>query len=243
MRIGVRGHDIEAHEPEVLCKKLNALKVSYIQLVIHKSFPEFRFTDGEVLSLKRVLDHYGIHVAVYGCYIDPLVQADREKFHRHIRYAKMLGAEVIATESAVGITQLQEDEAVYQKLVEVFRSFAIDAKEVGIPVAIETVWAHPIHSPEKTRRLLEDVGVENMRVILDPVNLSAAGDAQEEWVRSQRAVELYGDRIVAIHWKNSEIDQAHPALVFAAAHENVTVITEGITGENLSKVTDLLKNT
>lgn len=243
MKIGVRGHDIEAHDPEKLCKELNALGVRNIQLVIHKSFPGFCFTDDEMQSLKRVLGHYGIHVAIYGCYIDPLVQADREKFHQHIRYAKMLDADVIATESAVGITQLQEDEAVYQKLVEMFRSFANDAQEVGIPIAIETVWAHPIHSPEKTKRLLDDVGTENMQVILDPVNLSAAGDVWEEYKESQKAVELYGDRIVALHWKKSEIDPSHPALAFATTHENVAVITEGITGENLSKETDILKNT
>lgn len=236
VKAGIRAHDIAADSPQALCRALNQLHVSEIQLVAHKSFTNFRYSEAEILKLKQVFDQYEIHVAVYGCYIDPLTEEGRERFHTHIQYAKILNSGAIATESAVGSTQLQEDEAVYRSLVEVFRSFARDAEEQGVRFAVETVWAHPIHSPEKTRRLLEDVAADNLYVILDPVNLTREPDDTWERSLSRQAVELYGNRILAVHWKKSALDLSHPAIVFASEKTDVTVITEGLTGDTLQSV-------
>lgn len=241
MKIGIRAHDIAANSPEALCQCLNRLQVREIQLVAHKSFPDFRYSEREIQKLKQVFDQYGIHVAVYGCYIDPLTKEGQERFHTHIRYAEILGSGVIATESAVGTTKLQEDERVYHDLVEVFRGFARDGADHGVRVAVETVLAHPICSPEKTRRLLEDVASDNLYGILDPGNLAGEGDDAKERAISQRGIALYGSRISAIHWKKPNLEEAHPALQFAAGQENVPVITEGLTGETLEALIHEMK--
>jgi hypothetical protein len=41
LRIGVRGHDVPAENADSLCSQLCALGVDEIQLVVHKSFPQF----------------------------------------------------------------------------------------------------------------------------------------------------------------------------------------------------------
>lgn len=241
MRVGVRGHDISTNRPEELCERLKELGVKEIQLVAHKSFERFVYEEDSVSALAQMLEHYGIHVAIYGCYVDPSTKEGQTCFLKHIRYAKILKAGAIATESAIGITNLQEDEGVYRELVQAIRCFAREAKTQGVRCAIETVQVHPICSPEKTARLLHDVGSDNLYVILDPVNLMASPDDPERFQKTERAIQLYGERILAVHWKDEKTDFRDPALAFARANEQVTVITEGLNGKKLENVICNLK--
>ena len=241
MRIGVRGHDITADTPWALCKKLDALNVHEIQLVVHKSFPNFVYSEETICELAEIFKRRGIHVAVYGCYIDPLSDEGQTRFHEHIRYAQILNAGCIATETALGITNAQDDEARYQALVPVFRRFADDAAAHNVRCAVETVWVHPLCSPEKTARLIADVGSDNLYAILDPVNLLESDADPHRAEKTRRAIELYGDKIVAVHWKDAQADADDPALQFARGNENVTVLTEGLTETALSTVLTQLK--
>ena len=109
MRIGLRGHDVSADNPEELCRKIVALGVNEIQLVVHKSFPDFQYNAENIQVLANVFVQNHIQVAVYGCYIDPLTPSGQERFLEHIRYAKKLNADVIATESAIGKTAATDD--------------------------------------------------------------------------------------------------------------------------------------
>lgn len=241
MRLGIRGHDIPASTPEALCRALQALDVREMQLVAHKSFPGFAYSEESIRSLGAVFRQQGIHVAVYGCYIDPLTEAGRQRFREHIRYAQLLDAGCIATETALGVTDARQEEQCCRDLVPVFRDFAARAEDRGVRCAVETVRVHPICSPEKTARLLSDVGSDNLYAILDPVNLlTGAGDPNRR-EKTRRAIGLYGDRILAVHWKDADADKDDPALAFAQNRETVTVITEGLTGEPLKKVIEQLK--
>ena len=239
--IGVRGHDIPSQSADTLCSQLCALGVTKIQLVVHKSFPQFIYNRKRVEALAEVFNHYGIRIAVYGCYIDPLSDEGQARFHEHIRYAQLLNAGCIATETALGVTTAQNDEARYQALVPVFRRFADDSATHGVRCAVETVWVHPICSPEKTARLFADVGSDNLYAILDPVNLLENEADPHRAEKTQRAIELYGDKILAVHWKDAQADAADPAIQFACKNPAVTVITEGLTGERLSTVLSQLR--
>lgn len=241
MRIGIRGHDLAAHTPQKLCAALQSLQVQEIQLVVHKSFPDFTYSEENIRSIADIFRQYGIQIAVYGCYIDPLSDEGQARFHEHIRYAQLLNAGCIATETALGVTAAQNDEARYQALVPVFRRFADDAAAHGVRCAVETVWVHPICSPEKTARLFADVGSDNLYAILDPVNLLENEADPHRAEKTQRAIELYGDRILAVHWKDAQADAADPAIQFACKNPAVTVITEGLTGERLSTVLSQLR--
>mgnify|MGYP002524325947 FL=1 len=241
MRLGVRGHDITAGTPWALGEKLDALGVHEIQLVAHKSFPGFAYSEETIGDLASSFQRHGIHVAVYGCYIDPLSDEGQARFHEHIRYAQILNAGCIATETALGITNAQNDEVRYQALVSVFRRFADDAAAHNVRCAVETVWVHPLCSPEKTARLFSDVGSDNLYAILDPVNLLESDADPHRAEKTRRAIELYGDKILAVHWKDARADANDPAIQFALKNETVTVITEGLTGETLKNTIQQLK--
>ena len=241
LRIGVRGHDVPAENVDSLCSQLCALEVNEIQLVVHKSFPQFIYNRKHIETLAETFQNSGIHIAVYGCYIDPLSAEGQARFHEHIRYAQLLNAGCIATETALGVTNAQNDEARYQALVPVFRRFADDAAEHNVRCAVETVWVHPLCSPEKTARLIADVGSDNLYAILDPVNLLESDTDPHRAEKTRRAIELYGDKILAVHWKDARADANDPAIQFALENENVTVITEGVTDETLKNTIQQLK--
>lgn len=241
LRIGVRGHDVPAENVDSLCSQLCALEVNEIQLVVHKSFPQFIYNRKHIETLAETFQNSGIHIAVYGCYIDPLSAEGQARFHEHIRYAQLLNAGCIATETALGVTNAQNDEARYQALVPVFRRFADDAAAHNVRCAVETVWVHPLCSPEKTARLIADVGSDNLYAILDPVNLLESDTDPHRAEKTRRAIELYGDKILAVHWKDARADANDLAIQFALENENVTVITEGVTDETLKNTIQQLK--
>ena len=241
LRIGVRGHDVPAENVDSLCSQLCALEVNEIQLVVHKSFSQFIYNRKHIETLAETFQNSGIHIAVYGCYINPLSAEGQARFHEHIRYAQLLNAGCIATETALGVTNAQNDEARYQALVPVFRRFADDAAAHNVRCAVETVWVHPLCSPEKTARLIADVGSDNLYAILDPVNLLESDTDPHRAEKTRRAIELYGDKIIAVHWKDARADANDPAIQFALENENVTVITEGLTDETLKNTIQQLK--
>ena len=241
MKIGTRGHDISAKDSQKLCQALQTLGIGEIQLVAHKSFPGFAYSEETIGDLAASFQRHGIHIAVYGCYIDPLADEGQARFHEHIRYAQILNAGCIATETALGITNAQNDESRYQALVPVFRRFADDAAAHNVRCAVETVWVHPLCSPEKTARLIADVGSDNLYAILDPVNLLESDADPHRVEKTRRAIELYGDKILAVHWKDAQANVCDPALQFARKNGNVTVITEGLTGETLKNTIQQLK--
>ena len=208
---------------------------------MHKSFPQFIYNRKHIETLAETFQNSGIHIAVYGCYIDPLSAEGQARFHEHIRYAQLLNAGCIATETALGVTNAQNDEARYQALVPVFRRFADDAAAHNVRCAVETVWVHPLCSPEKTARLIADVGSDNLYAILDPVNLLESDTDPHRAEKTRRAIELYGDKILAVHWKDARADANDPAIQFALGNENVTVITEGLTDETLKNTIQQLK--
>ena len=121
------------------------------------------------------------------------------------------------------------------------RRFADDAAAHNVRCAVETVWVHPLCSPEKTARLIADVGSDNLYAILDPVNLLESDTDPHRAEKTRRAIELYGDKILAVHWKDARADANDPAIQFALENENVTVITEGLSDETLKNTIQQLK--
>ena len=59
--------------------------------------------------------------------------------------------------------------------------------------------------------------------------------------KTRRAIARYGDKILAVHWKDAQADANDPAIQFALKNENVTVITEGLTGKILKNTIQQLK--
>lgn len=78
------------------------------------------------------------------------------------------------------------------------------AERHSITLAIESEAANIIDSPENARRVMDTVGSERLKMILDCANLFHRGRAHPEFVQEtiEHAFELYGEDIVIAHGKD-----------------------------------------
>lgn len=85
----------------------------------------------------------------------------------------------------------------------VMRCTAI-AERFGVVLAIESEASNIISTPARARRIMDEVGSPNLKMILDCANLFHAGQAYPEHVRRtlDEAFAAYGHDIVAAHGKD-----------------------------------------
>ena len=222
IQFGMRGHDICPKGPltQVL-DAFAALGVRHIQLAPGKSFSDFDTAPGHYSSgagwyLGRELASRNLHVAVLGCYINPANPdpAARElairRFIDHLRLAKQIGADMVGTEtgrfsSDFSVTPATRSEECYQTMLESFRTIVRAAEQIGVTVGVEGVFDHTLYNPRQMKRFLNDIGSENVEVILDAVNLippEAEFDPQAQQRILDEAFSLYGERISVLHLKD-----------------------------------------
>ena len=82
------------------------------------------------------------------------------------------------------------------------RELVREAEKFGVFVGVEAVERHVISSPARLRRLLDEVGSANLRVIYDPVNLLGATNHEREAEIVGEAHALLGNRVCAVHAKD-----------------------------------------
>jgi sugar phosphate isomerase/epimerase len=75
------------------------------------------------------------------------------------------------------------------------------AEEQDVYLAIEPERANVVSSAESARRLLDEMRSPRLKVVLDPVNLQAGGEAVPAPAVVEEAVDLLGPDLVAAHAK------------------------------------------
>lgn len=82
---------------------------------------------------------------------------------------------------------------------------AVDlAEKYSITLAIESEVSNVIDTPENALRVMNEIGSDRLKMILDCANLFHIGEAHEENVRQVigHAFEVFGDDIVIVHGKD-----------------------------------------
>ncbi len=218
---GMRCHDIcPKMELEGLFKEVKAAGVSQIQLAMSKSISNYNFEPGHYSAgfaryIRTLLEENGVHVAVLGCYINPVNpiesrrQAEVARFIEHLKYARVIGADMVGTETGrldpdMKVTAETFTEDAYQLLLKSMREIVAAAEKLGVIVGVEGVFDHTLYSPARMKRFMEDIGSPNVEVILDAVNLIGPEDVKPESQRQavEKAFAYYGDRIGALHMKD-----------------------------------------
>lgn len=228
MNYGMRCHDIcQPADVDTVIKAVKENGILQIQLALSKSFSEFNFNCGHYSPglahmIADKLKENGIHVAVLGCYINPTNpneaqrKAEVGKFIEHLKYAKIIGADMVGTEtgrydSAMKVTPYTYTEGCYQLLLKSMREIVAAAEKLGVMVGVEGVYNHTLYSPEMMRRFLDDIDSPNVEVILDPVNFMSAENYKNQGEVVDKAFELFGDRISAVHVKDFNMTEDGPA--------------------------------
>ncbi|MGI5947932.1 MAG: sugar phosphate isomerase/epimerase family protein [Lachnospiraceae bacterium] len=223
LSFGMRCHDICPKMPmEELFQEVRANQIDQIQLAFGKSISDYDFSVGHYSAgfgryIASLLEKNQIHVAVLGCYINPIHpiesmrQAEVAKFIEHLKYAKMIGADMVGTETGrldpdMKVTPETFTETAYQRLLKSMREIVSVAEKLGVIVGVEGVFNHTLYSPAMMKRFLEDIDSPNVEVILDSINLIHPDevDRQEEVI--DKAFAYYGDKITMLHMKDFVFD-------------------------------------
>ncbi len=227
IQYGMRVHDIcPAGTVEEVLDEVKKLGVHYIQLAMGKSFTDIdsslgHYSDGQACYIKRELEKRDIHVSVLGCYINPahpdeeVRQAEVKRFIEHLKYAKIIGADLVGTETGrfspnMEITEKTYTEECYQRVLGSFREIKVHAEKLGVRVGVEGVYNHTLHTPELVNRFLKDIDSPNFDIILDSVNIitpETKGKPGEQDAIIRKCFDLYGDRIAVLHLKDGDFTE------------------------------------
>ena len=223
LSFGMRCHDICPKMPmEELFQEVRANQIDQIQLAFGKSISDYDFSVGHYSPgfgryIASLLEKSQIHVAVLGCYINPIHpiesrrQAEVAKFIEHLKYAKIIGADMVGTDTGrldpdMKVTPETFTETAYQRLLKSMREIVSAAEKLGVTVGVEGVFDHTLYSPAMMKRFLEDIDSPNVEVILDSVNLIHPDEVERQEEVIDKAFAYYGDRITMLHMKDFVFD-------------------------------------
>lgn len=224
MSFGMRGHDLGGKQNfEDFLDKVMFNNIEQVQLAFKKSIADIDFklgnyNPGLANYIGKRLRENNIHVAVLGCYINPTnpIEEKRQQevktFIEYMKYARVIGADMVGTETGRFDPNLKHHpatytEGAYQLLLKSMREIVAAAEKLGVIVGVESVATHTLYSPEMTLRFLRDIDSPNVEIILDPVNLLDANNYKEQEKVIDKVFEYYGDRVSAMHIKDFKLDE------------------------------------
>lgn len=143
---------------------------------------------------------------------DPAVRAEGlRRFPGFCKAVKSVGAPIVSlcsgSRSLEGLWRYHPDtqsDSAWADMAESMKSAAKIAEEFGLTLAIETEANNTIDTPEKARRIMDEVGSPALKMILDCANLFHPGKATVENMRPMidLAFEQFGADIVIAHGKD-----------------------------------------
>ena len=224
MNIGIRLHDTA---PGTLKERLGFAReqgFTCAHVALSKVLPDFAMADAPALltdelagEVRSALAETGMECAVLGCYLS-LATPDVEALHKtqdiyraHLRFSRKIGAGVVGTEtpaspdSGMDWAACQTEEA-FQMIVDRLRPLARCAEEEDAILAIEPVYVHIISNPLRAERMLEALGSDHVRIILDSVNLLSWANADHAQDVIGEAIRRLGDRVSVLHMKDYTLD-------------------------------------
>jgi sugar phosphate isomerase/epimerase len=221
-RIGARAHDYGTLPAGELAAKLAAHHLCCTQLALNAAIQGLALKPGQLnpglaWEIGQAFQRNGVQIAVLGCYINP-IHPDRtvrsnqiEFFKDHLRYVRDLGGSLVGLETGTPNADSSAhpgagSEEHFQAMLRTMEQLAAEAEKHGAKVAVEAVAHHTTSTPQKMKRLLDEIQSTNLVVIHDPVNLINAENADDQARMIEEPFQLYGDRIKIIHAKDFSVE-------------------------------------
>lgn len=229
MNLGIRAHDFSAVNAEELAEKVSAKGFKNVQLALPKSFEEINSDLGNLSPgfgnyIRNTLSEKKIQVAVLSCYFN-MVDPDEdfrvhciEKFKEYIRYASSFGAKIVGSETGsynkdFSYHEDNHSEKAFQAVKRTVRELADEAERFGIIIGVENSVTLTIHTPERMKRLLDEVASNNVQVLYDPIGFIRADEIMNQDEIITRSLEILGDRIAAVHVKDFVVENGERVIV------------------------------
>lgn len=224
MQIGIRLHDVntglaaadqtlERRAEMARAEGFSCVHLAFSKVVRGVDFDNCALSEGLAMYARRVLAQNGLDTAVLGCYLnlahpDPnRLREIQGRYYGHLRAAALMGAGVVGTETGAPNPEYKTDAATHSKeALDIFiRNLAPvveRAERWGVSVAIEPVWKHIVYSADRAVEVLNAIQSPNLRVILDPVNLLYAGNADRREEVILDAIQKLGEHVAVVHLKD-----------------------------------------
>ena len=216
MKIGMRGHDFGKMPPEVLFEFIKSKGFDTIQLAPVKAILGINsfndITETYIEKIKEEATKAKVEISVLGCYIEPSL-IDKEArlsqvaiFQKNIQYAKAFGS-FIGTETTrlSPDTPISEREKIYSLLLDSVLRMVETAEKYNVDIVIEPVSDHTLNTAELTKRLIEDVDSDRLKLIFDPFNVLLPSEIDMQPKVYDTYFELVGKYIEIIHMKGLDI--------------------------------------
>ncbi|MCM1046873.1 MAG: sugar phosphate isomerase/epimerase [Clostridiales bacterium] len=235
MQLGIRLHDIKKAPLEERLKIANEQGFKCGHLALSKVISEYSTADsaltpGFACYLKRIFAESQLDIAVLGCYLN-LANPNEEslkkiqgRYMAHIRFASLLGAGVVGTETgAVNEEYKYEERNHSDEALQIFiknlRPVVECAEKMGVIFAIEPVYKHIVCNPKRARQVLDEIASPNLQIIFDPVNLLDISNYQDRGQIIHEAIDLLGQDIAMVHIKDFRIEDGKMVSVAAGTGE------------------------
>ncbi|MGN0387054.1 MAG: sugar phosphate isomerase/epimerase family protein [Lachnospiraceae bacterium] len=230
MQLGIRLHDIKpaSLEERLRIAKEQGFQCGHIALnkvISQHSVENSALTPGLAMYLKKQFARYEQDVAVLGCYLNlanPNEQTMQKTYARYlanIRFASLLGAGVVGTETGACNEAYQFEPYNHSKealnlFIERLKPVVEYAEKMGVIFAIEPVYKHIVCNPVRAREVLDKIASPNLQIIFDPVNLLDISNYEKREEIFREAMELLGEDIAVLHLKDFQVENG--ALVSVA---------------------------
>ncbi|MCD8021999.1 MAG: sugar phosphate isomerase/epimerase [Lachnospiraceae bacterium] len=190
--------------------------VALSKVISENSTEDGALTPGYAMYLKKLFAKHDMDIAVLGCYLnlaDPNETNLAKTTHcymSHIRFASLLGAGVVGTETGAPNEEYRFEEACHsEEALEIFirnvRPVVEYAEKMGVILAIEPVYRHIVCNPERARRVLDEIDSPNLQIIFDPVNLLDSCNYRDSDAIFAEAIDLLSDDIAVMHLKDYRV--------------------------------------
>ncbi len=235
MQLGIRLHDIKKAplEERLQIAKEQGFKCGHLALskvISEYSTADAALTPGYACYLKRIFAESQLDVAVLGCYLnlanpnEESLKKIQKRYMTHIRFASLLGAGVVGTETgAVNEAYKYEERNHSDEALQIFiknlKPVVEYAEKMGVIFAIEPVFKHIVCNPKRARQVLNEIASPNLQIIFDPVNLLDISNYQDREQIIHEAIDLLGQDIAMVHIKDFRIEDGKMDSVAAGTGE------------------------
>lgn len=218
LQLGLRLHDGEKLPIEELLPLVRAKGFTCVHLALTKSIKGHpctpsSLTPGYAGWLKRQFAKNELDIAVLGNYLnlahpDPeVIKTTQEKYYAHLRFASLLGCGMVGTETGAPNPEYKfcpecRSEEALNTFIRNLKPVVRCAEQMGVIMAIEPVAKHIVWNAQRCRRVLDEIGSRNLKVLFDPVNLLDMDNVDHREEVFAQALELLGDDIVMLHLKD-----------------------------------------
>lgn len=222
MKYGVFSSVYGAYKIDEAADKIKAAGFDAVQFVPfaveRKTVDPRKVSERTIKRYRKAFESRGLEiVGISGGYafLTPDEEQNRQSVETTkawVKWAPVLGTDLVITEiGSKHPTHNWTDhpdnytEETWQQVVAIYRDLTSYAKEFGVNIGIEPHFASVLKWADDLRRVLDDVGADNLKIVFDAANSVTADNVEKQPEILKHFYEILGDDIILAHGKDTAL--------------------------------------